>query len=54
MLFSKLTAEDVLEIRRKLAAGVRQVDLAAQYGVSQMQISRIKRYEQWKNIQEED
>lgn len=40
---SKLTGEQVTEIREKYIAGARQVDLAAEYGVDQTSISRIVR-----------
>jgi len=53
-MYGKLSQEEVLAIRRRLAAGERQVDLAAEYGVSQMQISRIKRRVNWANIKEEN
>jgi hypothetical protein len=44
-----LLAEDVREIRRLYATGkVRQVDLAAEYGISQPQISKIVNFKQWR------
>lgn len=44
-----LVAEDVAEIRRLYATGkVKQVELAAEYGVSQPQISKIVNHKQWK------
>lgn len=46
----KLTKAEVLEIRKKLRHGASQKELAAQFGVSQMQICRIKRRENWTNI----
>jgi hypothetical protein len=39
----KLSAEDVLTIHRRLAAGERQVDLAKAYGVSRFCIFDIGR-----------
>lgn len=44
---SKLTTEDVLEIRRST---LRQVDLAAKYGVTQANISSILQRKTWKHI----
>ena len=38
---AKLTEPDVIEIRRRAAAGEMQRDLAAHYGVSQSTVSRI-------------
>ncbi len=47
---SKLTEEDVLAIREMYGPGVRQVDLAATYDVSQETISRIVRRKGWRHI----
>lgn len=48
---SKLTEKDVIDIRRKYAAGgVRQIELASEYGVGQMQVSRIIRGERWSHV----
>lgn len=44
---AKLAPESVTEIRRRYAAGARQVDLAAAFGVTQTQISNIVRGVQW-------
>ncbi len=41
-LARKLTPEQVLKIKQELQNGIRQVDLAAKYGVSQPMISAIK------------
>ena len=38
----KLTAEDALDIRKRLAAGETGASLAREYGVSQVAISRVK------------
>lgn len=48
---AKLTAEEVRAIRAAYNSdGVRQVDLAAQYGVSQRAISLIVRHETYKDV----
>lgn len=44
---AKLSQPKVEEIRRRLAAGERQIPLAIEYGVSQSLISAIKREEIW-------
>lgn len=44
---AKLTAEEVVAIRRSHAYGARQVDLAADYGVTQALISQIIRRKTW-------
>lgn len=50
---AKLSAEQVRAIRRMYdAGGVRQVDLATKYGVSQRIISLIVRRETYKDIAE--
>lgn len=46
---TKLTATDAQEIRQQLVAGIRQVDLAAVYGISDSGISDIKRGKAWKD-----
>jgi len=48
---AKLTPEDILAIRSEYdAGGVRQVDLASRYGVSQRAISLVVRRETYKDI----
>src|SRR5690625_2191669 len=48
---AKLTEDDVREIRRRYSSGgLRQVDLAKEYGVTQVQISAIVRRQSWKHI----
>lgn len=48
-LRAKLTVESVAEIRRLVAlGGLRQVDIAATFGVPQTQISRIARGAAWR------
>lgn len=44
---AKLTAAQVDEIRRRVAAGDRQVDVAADFGIIQAHVSRIKRGASW-------
>lgn len=44
---AKLTSEQVAEIRRRLSQGMRQVVLAAQYGIDQTTISAIKIGKRW-------
>ena len=46
-----LTTKDVYEIRTKRSNGTLLTQLAKDYGVSSMQISRIARHKQWKHIQ---
>ena len=47
---SKLTEEQVREIKRLLAVGEKQDPLALRFGVSQAQISKIAIGEAWKHI----
>lgn len=45
---ARITAEQVEELRRLYRqGGVRQVDLAARFGIAQTQVSRILRNESW-------
>jgi len=46
----KLTTGQVLEIRARLATGVKQAVLAEMYGVDPSAISNIKRRKKWKHI----
>jgi len=48
---SKLTDEAVIDIRDRHSKGERQVALAAEYGVSQPQISLIVQGKAWSHIQ---
>lgn len=48
---SDITADDVRTIRRLAVEGVRQVELARRYGVSQPAISKIVRREHWPHIE---
>jgi hypothetical protein len=47
---AKLTDDNVLDIRCRLAYGVKGVVLAREYSVSDMLISKIKRREIWKHL----
>lgn len=44
---SKLTPQQVLEIRNRYSKGERQIPLSKEFGVTQAQISLIVRREQW-------
>lgn len=46
----KLTDPQILEIRKRRAAGARQIDLAKQYNVSDGQISMIVRGKRWADV----
>jgi hypothetical protein len=50
---TRLTAEDVAEIRRLAADGVRQVDLARCYGVHPSHVSDVVRRRRWSSDKEE-
>lgn len=45
---AKLTARDVAEIRQAAAAGERQADIGARFGIRQSQVSRIVAGRRWK------
>lgn len=47
-----ITERDVIYIRRQLKLGVRQVDLAAQFGICQVMVSRIKLRKAWDHVEE--
>lgn len=47
---STLTAQDVVEIRYAVARGTPVGELATKYGVDSSSISRIARYERWRNV----
>ena len=48
---AKLTGEQVLEIRSRYAAGgVRQIDLADEFGIGRATIGKIVRGERWRHI----
>lgn len=46
----KLTADDVLEIRRRVAAGESQKDVAAAFGVGRPVLSQIVSRQRWRHI----
>ena len=45
-----LTEKEVKKIREQLRQGIRQVDLAAKYGVRQGAISKVKMGRSWKHV----
>lgn len=47
---AKLTEKDVKEIRKRLAKGEYQKDIAADYGVSRSLVGQIKTRDTWKHI----
>jgi hypothetical protein len=47
-----LTAEKVIEIRKRYAAGEKSPDLAAEYGVVKGQIWSVATYKSWKHVQD--
>lgn len=51
---SKLTADQVLAIRRRRAAGERQVDLAREFGVGPYTIRDIQEGRTWGWLDDED
>jgi len=48
---TKVTVEEVREIRELVAQGATQTAVAAAYGVSQRAVSAIVRYEVWKDVE---
>lgn len=48
--FSRLTDAEVIEIRRRYAAGARQVDLAAAFGVSDGAIYAVVHERSWRHL----
>lgn len=44
---AKITEDDVKVIRKMIKEGIPQVQIAKKYNISQMQITRIKRNENW-------
>lgn len=47
---NKLTTKDVLEVRRRYAAGERQIDIAAQFGIAQNMVSKIVLKQIWSHL----
>ena len=48
---TKLTAAQVVDLRQRYAAGgVRQIDLAAEFGLRQCTVSAIVRREIWRHL----
>ena len=47
---SKLTANNVRDIRKMCAEGISQSKVAAKFGISQQEVSQIKRRAAWKHI----
>lgn len=47
---AKLRESDVLDIRRRIAAGETQYSLAKEYGVTKGQVAHIKTRRQWRHI----
>lgn len=47
---AKLTEEDIRSIRRLRAEGVRRVDVAARYGITETQVYTIVTRKQWKHV----
>ena len=50
---SRLTNEQVKDIKNKIKSGIRSVDLAREYSVSRNYIGMIKRGSTWRNINPE-
>ena len=48
--YAKLTEADVLEIRRQIASGRMQSEIADEFGVSRMLITRIKQRQLWAHV----
>lgn len=49
---SKLTEDDVITIRSRVAAGERQAEVGQDYGIKQTQVSRIVRGARWGHVKE--
>ena len=50
----KLSVEDVIEIKKYLAKGVSQKELARQYNISKTHVNNIANNKRWKNVKEEE
>jgi hypothetical protein len=51
--YSKLKVRDVIAIKKMLQNGVQNVDIARMFRISDMQVTRIKRGENWGHVQVE-
>jgi len=47
---SKLTADDVIDIRGEFARGVKQVDIASMYGLNKQSVYHIVNRHSWKHV----
>lgn len=47
---AKLTEQQVIEIRQAVASGAKQVDVAAEYGISQGLVSGIVNGKRWNHV----
>lgn len=47
---AKLTDDQIVEIRQAVAHGAKQVDVAAEYGISQGLVSGIVNGHRWKHV----
>jgi hypothetical protein len=47
---AKITLEQVQEIRELLSKGITQMEIVKRFGISQTQVSRIKRKGSWKRV----
>lgn len=45
-----ISSDDAKRIRELLKSGIKQIDVAAMYGIGQAQVSRIKRGVLWANV----
>lgn len=50
----RLDASEVMQIKRQLKAGVRQKDIALEFGVTAATISQIKRGKTWAHLKVRD
>jgi len=52
--WSRISEQDVIDIRRRLVSLERQKDLAVEYGVSEVSIGDIKKGKKWKHVNDID
>lgn len=50
---SKLTDDQVLEIRSRCSAGETQISVAERFGIAQSNVSQIINFKQWKHLRQE-